>query len=262
MTNTTYCNFNSVEGTDIVNPLVQSNPNWTSLDTILNTVNTKTLTTATHVKSGTVHAVTRTRLTNNMLYPSAFRFTATADWETGDSMVVNSVSVTVKLPNGETPETGSFVAGTSVIGILDSGVVTLLTTPNKAAVTASEVTMTSGDSVQDAIDKIGSVIRVVEGGSYAAGDTWAIPSAAQDLIDSGKHFLVEASFYYGDTVSSARLTKVTTRGFGRHIALTLNRSDIQTGLVNISASSFTAYGFDIAHAPKLYDLYLFPIAAY
>ena len=257
MQTTSNYGFNIVEGTDIVNPLTQLNPNFTALDTDLKAVSDLTIDAASCIKSGTVHAVTRTLTDNNV-----FKFTATGNWETGDTMTVDGVSVSVYLPDGTAPLTGAFIINTEVLCIKNGSRITLFASPNKPVYTASDIDMASGDSVQDAIDQIGSVIRVVEGGAYASGDTWAIPSAAQDLIDSGKYFLVEASFFYGDTVSSARLTKVTTRGFGRHVALTLNRTDIQTGLVNISASTFTAYGFDISHAPKLYDLYLFPLSAY
>lgn len=257
MQTTSNYGFNIVEGTDIVNPLTQLNPNFTALDTDLKAVSDQTVDFATCVKTGTVHAVTRTLTDCNI-----FKFTATGDWATGDTMTVDGTTVSVFLPNGQAPLTGAYVINSEVLCILNGTRVTLLASDNKPTYNASEITLSNGNSVQDAVDQIGSVIKVVEGGSYAAGDTWAIPGAAQDLIDSGKYFLVEASFYYGDTVSSARLTKVTTRGFGRHVALSLNRTDIQTGMVNISPSSFAAYGFDIAHAPKLYDLYLFPMSAY
>ena len=263
MTNTTNYNFNIVEGTDIVNPLTQLNPNFTDIDTLMKRAANASVNPATCTKTGTVFAIVR----NSNLGPASannvIKFIAPADWNEGDTITIDGTAVTVTLPGGDALPASCFVSGDNVLIIKGTGnTATLYGKPASYIPTASEVAMSSGDSVQDAIDKIGSVIKIVEGGSYAAGDTWVIPSAAQDLIDSGKYYLVEASFYYGDTVSSARLTKVTTRGFGRHVALTLNRTDIQTGLVNISASSFAAYGFDIAHAPKLYDLYLFPIAAY
>ena len=262
MQNTSNFSFLLPEGTDIVNPLVDMNPNWSSIDGLLKTCADRTVCTTTATKTGTVFAITRSSALGARPINQVIRFTAPDTFHDGDTMTVDGTAVTLQLCDGTTPGEGCFVIGCDVIGIKTGAVVTLLVKGSDPVYTASDIDMANGDSVQDAIDKIGSVIRVVEGGAYAAGDTWVIPSAAQDLIDSGKHFLVEASFYYGDTASSARLTKVTTRGFGRHVALTLNRSDIQTGLVNISASSFAAYGFDIAHAPKLYDLYLFPIAAY
>ena len=59
MQTTTNYGFNIVEGTDIVNPLTQLNPNFTSLDSDLKAVSDNTVDNATCIKTGTVHAVTR-----------------------------------------------------------------------------------------------------------------------------------------------------------------------------------------------------------
>ena len=257
MQTTSNYGFNIVEGTDIVNPLTQLNPNFTALDTDLKAVSDLTIDAASCIKSGTVHAVTRTLTDNNV-----FKFTATGNWETGDTMTVDGVSVSVYLPDGTAPLTGAFIINTEVLCIKNGSRVTLFASPNKPVYSASDIDMASGDSVQDAVDKIGSIVRVFEGQAYVSGDTWVLPSSAQDVIDSGKYYLVEADFFYGDSVSGARLTKVTTRGFGSNITAAINRSDPQTGLINLNATGFTAYGFDAAHAPKLYNLYIFPIAAY
>ena len=52
MQTTTHYNFNIVEGTDIVNPLTQLNPNFTVLDTELYDVSLETIGNATEVVSG------------------------------------------------------------------------------------------------------------------------------------------------------------------------------------------------------------------
>lgn len=256
MQTTSNYGFNIVEGTDIVNPLTQLNPNFTALDTDLKAVSDQTVDSATCIKTGTVHAVTR-----SMTDCDIFKFTATGNWETGDTMTVDGTTVSVFLPNGEAPLTGAYVINSEVLVILNGTRATLYASPNKAAYTASEITLSNGDSVQDAVDEIGSVIRVFEQSAYAAGATWVLPQEAQDVIDAGIPFLVEADFHYG-AYTTARLTKLTTRGFGAHVGLILDRTDPQVGMVRLSATSFDAYGFDLSHAPVLRNLYIFPLAAY
>lgn len=256
MQTTSNYGFNIVEGTDIVNPLTQLNPNFTALDTDLKAVSDLTIDAASCIKTGTVHAVTRTLTDNNV-----FKFTATGDWTTGDTMTVDGVSVSVFLPDGSAPLTGAYVINTEVLCIKNGSRVTLYAAPNKATYTASEIGLSNGNTVQDAVDQIGSVIRVFESGDYAAGVTWALPQEAQDVIDAGIPFLVEADFHYG-AYASSKLTKLTTRGFGAHVGLVLDRTDPQVGMVRLSATSFDAYGFDLSHAPVLHNLYIFPLAAY
>ena len=257
MQTTSNYGYNIVEGTDIVNPLTQFNPNFSGIDTDLKGVSDQTVDFATCIKTGTIHAVTRTLADCDI-----FKFTATGDWTTGDTMTVDGVTVSVFLPNGQAPLTGAYVINTEVLCIINGTRVTLLASDNKPTYTAAEITMSDGNSVQDNVDKIGSIVRVFENQAYTSGQTWAIPTAAQDVIDSGKYYLIEADFYFGDSVSGARITKVTSRGFGANVTAAINRSDPQIGLININASSFTAYGYDAAHEPKLYNLYIFPIAAY
>ena len=257
MTTTTNYGFNIVEGTDIVNPLTQLNPNFTALDSDLKAVSDQAVDNATCVKTGSVHAITRNEADRDII-----KFTATGNWNTGDTMTVDGVSVSVYLPNGEAPLTGAFVINTEVLVILNGTRATLYASPNKATYTAAEINMSNGDSIQDNVDKIGSIVTVFSGQSYTANSTWVIPQALQDVIDAGIPFIVEADFYFGDTLSSSRITKVTTIGLGGHVSLTLDRTEPQTGLVRIAASTFDAFGFDLAHAPKLTNLYVFPMAAY
>ena len=256
MQTTSHYNFNIVEGSDVVNPLVQENPNWQNLDNYLYVAAGRTVNSANCTKSGNIFVVTLSAPQSGI-----FRFLAPADFETGDTMTIGGSPVTLKLPDGTAPETGTFVTGVEVFCIQRGTNVTLYTKPNKYVPTASEVAMTSGDSVQDAVDKIGNVIRVFESGDYAAGTPWVLPADAQAVIDAGIPFLVEADFHYGAYVSS-KLTKLTTRGFGAHVGLVLDRTDPQVGMVRLSATSFDAYGFDLSHAPVLHNLYIFPLAAY
>ena len=106
-------NFNLPEGTDLWNYLTQTNPNFTSLDSILKGVQDGTVTTATEVTSGTAHAVTRTLPDANVI-----RFTATGVWTLGDTMTIDGTPVTVVKPNGTSLQTGDYIIGSEVLGVL------------------------------------------------------------------------------------------------------------------------------------------------
>ena len=106
-------NFNLPEGTDLWNYLTQTNPNFTALDTLLKSIQDGTVTTATEVTSGTAHAVTRTLPDANVI-----RFTATGVWTLGDTMTIDGTPVTVVKPNGTSLQTGDYIIGSEVLGVL------------------------------------------------------------------------------------------------------------------------------------------------
>ena len=110
MTYTTNYNLNIVEGTDIVNPLTQFNPNFNSIDGIMKNNADAAVTPATCIKSGTVHTITRTNTGAEM-----FVFTATGDWNTGDTMTVDGVTVTPVLPDGTALLNGSYLINAEVL---------------------------------------------------------------------------------------------------------------------------------------------------
>lgn len=117
---TTNYNLITVEGTDIVNPLVQMNPNFTDIDAAMFANKQATIGSASEIVSGTVHAITRANTDSNY-----FRYTATGNWTAGDSMSVDGVTVSVFLTDGTTPETGSYVINSEVFGIISGSRVTL-----------------------------------------------------------------------------------------------------------------------------------------
>lgn len=113
MQNTTNYNFNLPEGTDLWNYLTQTNPNFTALDSIIKGVSDATVTTATEVASGTAHAISRTLPDANVI-----RFTATSNWTLGDTMTIDGTPVTVVKPNGTNLQTGDYVIGSEVLGVI------------------------------------------------------------------------------------------------------------------------------------------------
>lgn len=111
---TTHYNLNLPEGTDIVNPLIQDNPNYIAIDTALYNNKLRVVGNATEVKTGTVHAITRSDSDIDVI-----RFTATGDWITGDTMSVDGTPVSVFLPDGSAPLTGAYVINGEVLGVLN-----------------------------------------------------------------------------------------------------------------------------------------------
>lgn len=167
MQSTTNYGLNIVEGTDIVNPLTQFNPNFTDIDSIMKSNADASIDHATCIKTGTVHAVTRTNTG-----ASVFRFTATGNWNLGDTMTVDGALVSVFNPDGTAPTTGCYVINTEVLAAIQGTRVTLYV----ASSSASNVSYDNSGSglvasnVQNAIDELKQDIgNVVESGANANG---------------------------------------------------------------------------------------------
>ena len=165
MTNTTNYGLNIVEGTDVVNPLIQFNPNFTDIDQIMKAIADASVARATCTKTGTNHAVTTVNSDAAMQ-----RFTATGNWETGDTMTIDGVSVSVYLPDGTAPQTGCFVINSEVIIAINGSRVTLYAAPalsQSAADISYDNTLSglSASDVQDALDELALMPK----GMYALG---------------------------------------------------------------------------------------------
>lgn len=160
---TTHYNLNLPEGTDIVNPLVQDNPNYTAIDTALYNNKVRTVGNATEVKSGTVHAITRGDSDIDVM-----KFTATGDWITGDTMTVDGTPVSVYLQDGTAPLTGAYVINTEVVAVLNGSRVTLYGAQKLPGYTASDISYDNTVSglaatdVKDAIDEVSADIAQIE----------------------------------------------------------------------------------------------------
>lgn len=154
---TTHYNLNLPEGSDIVNPLIQDNPNYTAIDAALYANKLRAIGTATEVKSGTVHALTR----SDTDIP-VFRFVATSDYNTGDTFTVDGTSVTALLPDGTTPKNKAYVINASVVAILDGSRLTFVGVDGE--IEASDVEYDNSGSgltasnTQAAIDEIMQIL--------------------------------------------------------------------------------------------------------
>lgn len=151
MTTTTNYALNIVEGTDIVNPLTQFNPNFNTIDGVMKDNADAAVSPATCIKTGTVHTITRTNTGSEM-----FVFTATGDWNTGDTMTVDGTPVTPALPDGSALITGSYLINAEVLASIKGTKVTIysnktdltaLSNSIAAITTDSAIAITSGNVV-------------------------------------------------------------------------------------------------------------------
>lgn len=164
MQTTTHYGFNIVEGTDIVNPLTQLNPNFTTLDTELYDVSLETIGNATEVVSGGVHAITRSDATK-----TTFKFVATGDFMEGNTFSVDGVAVTAKTLSGANVPGGAYVTGSIVIASLNGNNLTVYAS-DVEDVTADDVSVSGGGSVQDYIDNLGE--KNLEVWEPVTNETW------------------------------------------------------------------------------------------
>lgn len=98
------------EVSDAFNPLTQMNQNTRDIDSGMWANKLKSVQTATELKNGTVHAITR-----NVPDAEMFRFTATSDFATGDTFTVDGAQVTGVLPNGQPLPNGAYLINSEVL---------------------------------------------------------------------------------------------------------------------------------------------------
>lgn len=123
-----YYELNLVEGTDLVNPLVQDVPNYEKIDEVMHDNAVASVGVATELKSGTVHALTRVNAE-----ASVFRFVATSRYDEGDTFTVDGIQVTGLLTDGTTLSDGAYVINANVLCCLVGTVLTLYTVPGAIA---------------------------------------------------------------------------------------------------------------------------------
>ena len=110
MNQTTNYELKQYEGSDTFNPLQVDVPNLTTIDGAMHTNAINSIPDATHILSGTVHAIVR----DNPDAPM-FKFVATADFTFGDSFTVDGIAYTAKLTDGQQLNTNAFVDGSNVL---------------------------------------------------------------------------------------------------------------------------------------------------
>jgi len=115
MTQTTYYEFNKPEGADLVNPLVDTNPNWDKLDNDLHEFNERSIANCTEVVTLGVHAISRLDTTSKFL-----KWIATANFTAGETFTVDGLAVAAATPSGATLASNAYVTGSVVLACLNA----------------------------------------------------------------------------------------------------------------------------------------------
>lgn len=115
MTQTTYYEFNKPEGTDLVNPLVDTNPNWDALDADLHEFNERSIANCTEVVALGVHTISRLDTTAKFL-----KWIATANYTAGETFTVDGLPVAATTPAGAALATNAYVTGSVVLACLNA----------------------------------------------------------------------------------------------------------------------------------------------
>lgn len=218
---TDHYNLNLPEGTDIVNPLVQDNPNYTAIDNAMYANKLRVIGTATELTTGTVHALTRADQDI-----AAFKFVATSDYNAGDTFTVDGVSVTARVTDGSSIPTGAYKINSTVLCILDGSVLNLINVSgNIKAANVSYTNTSSGLSatnVQDAIDEVASkhwteaASVTVTGGTGSSNSTpVSIPATAKEVLlqtKIGNDVTASTVSLRGQSSSNCSCTNVNSSG--------------------------------------------------
>lgn len=267
MQNTSNYNLNLVEGTDLVNPPIQFNPNFQTIDAAMFANKEKTVGTASEVVTGSVHAIVRANQDAD-----TFRYTATGAWTTGDTMTVDGTAVTVHLSDGTAPLTGAYVIGAEVLAVLNGTLVTLITssaaidpgvtsfntrtgavTPAASDYDASMIDYDNTLSGLTSTDLQGAVDELASGaGSVSITEAWVNPNPAADfdpgsiIIDSADYDMLIWDVIY---TGSYHMTQIVPKGAG----FILNISAVSSGSYisaiqrNITHTNDTTFSVGVAY---------------
>ena len=208
---TTHYNLNLPEGSDVVNPLVQDNPNYSAIDTALYNNKLRVVGNATEIKSGTVHAITRSDSDIDVI-----RFTATGNWDTGDTMTVDGTPVSVYLPNGASPQTGAYIINSEVICAINGTRVTLYA-GGVSSIDASDVNYDntlsglSANKAQGAIDELAGEIGDLS--TLTTSDKSSLVAAVNEVKGTVREFI--KTYVSGTTDGAGRksLNKAVSDGY-------------------------------------------------
>lgn len=174
MKTTTNYGYKQYEGSDIFNPLTVEAQNIQSIDDNMGKNRDAAVQLATEIKSGTVHAITRST-------PSAsvIRFVATSDWAQGDTCTVDGVQVSTLLPTGETLPGGAWKINSNVLAVLTGTLLTVFTTaPSGGGTDIDADTLQGHDAAyfmsrdDGAVKSVGSTVLLNAGSWVQSGDKY------------------------------------------------------------------------------------------
>lgn len=172
-------NLNLVEGTDLVNPLTQDVPNYEAIDSAMYENQIAAVQSATELKTGTVHAITRADEGAEM-----FRFTATSNWTAGDTMTVDGAQVSVFLPSGEALGTGAYVVNSEVLCALKGTRVTAFI-PEGTVTLAADSEKLNGQNADyyATAENLRAVEAIATAGAELAQTANTVANAAKNVTD-------------------------------------------------------------------------------
>lgn len=174
MKTTTNYGFKQYEGSDIFNPLTVEAQNIQLIDTNMGKNRDAAVQLATEVKSGTVHAITRSTPGADVI-----RFVATSDWSQGDTCTVDGVQVTTLLTTGETLPGGAWKINANVLAVLNGTVLTVFTsTPSGGGTDIDADTLQGHDAAyfmsreDGALKSVGSTVLLNNGNWTPSGSVF------------------------------------------------------------------------------------------
>ena len=150
---TTHYNLNLPEGPDIVNPLIQDNPNYSAIDTALYDNKLRVIGNATHTKTGTNHSIV---LADSDI--PVFRFVATGDYTTGDTFSVDGVTVTTTMSDGSALNNHAFVINSTILCVLDGTKLNIVNPTGN--IMAQNVKMNDNTTVESNITSLNARLEV------------------------------------------------------------------------------------------------------
>jgi len=201
MQQTTNYNLLIPEGTDVVNPLTQVNPNFQTIDSAMFANKQATIGTAAEVVTGTIHAIIRNNADSDV-----FRFTATGAWTAGDTMTLDGQQVTVHLSDGTTPATNSYIIGAEVLAMVNGSLVTLAISSAPPAQGVTSFNNRTGAVVPTASDYDGSMIDYDN--TTSGLNSTDVQGAIDEVNAATKHGLYEA--WYNTTPNLAFTAQTIT----------------------------------------------------
>lgn len=225
MKTTTNYGYKQYEGNDIFNPLTVEAQNIQSIDANMGKNRDAAVQLATEIKSGTVHAITRST-------PSAsvIRFVATSDWTQGDTCTVDGVQVSTLLPTGETLPGGAWKINSNVLAVLTGTLLTVFTTaPSGGGTDIDADTLQGHDAAyfmsrdDGAVKSVGSTVLLNAGSWVQSGDKY-VQTVAVGGATANKN-IVTSPAASGWTAAQDNNIRCTAQGDG---TLTFTADSIPT----------------------------------
>ena len=136
MSLTTHYGFNKPIGSDLVNPLTDTFPNWDIVDSTLFELDERSIANCTEVVSLGVHAISRLDTNTKFL-----KWIATANFTAGDTFTVDGNVVSAATASGEALSTDAYVSGAVILACLnaDDSAMTIYVTGTNVASDSSRL---------------------------------------------------------------------------------------------------------------------------